>query len=68
VGEAAVRAGFLTTPNDHGASANPIVYHPAARPASGLIGRSGIQLRDVYSRRATELVDINRVESIPGAP
>jgi membrane glycosyltransferase len=66
LGEAAVRAGFLTTPNDHGASANRIVFRPGARPASG-IGRSEIRLPDVHSRR-TELVDINRVESVPGAP
>jgi len=32
-GEAAARAGFLTTPDDHGVSATPVVFHVAARPA-----------------------------------
>jgi membrane glycosyltransferase len=32
-GEAVARAGFLMTPDDHGVSATPVVFHPAARPA-----------------------------------
>src|SRR5205823_11428269 len=32
-GERLARAGFLTTPDDHGLSAMPVVFRPAARPA-----------------------------------
>jgi membrane glycosyltransferase len=32
-GEAVARAGYLTTPDDHGVSATPVVFHVAARPA-----------------------------------
>ena len=34
LGEAVARAGFLTTPDDHGVSATPVVFHPRGpRPA-----------------------------------
>jgi membrane glycosyltransferase len=37
-GEAAARAGFLTTPDDHGMSATPVVFHAAARPGPPVQG------------------------------
>jgi membrane glycosyltransferase len=37
-GEAVARAGFLTTPDDHGMSATPVVFHPASRPATTVLG------------------------------
>jgi hypothetical protein len=44
-GEALERAGFLTTPDDHGVSAMPVVFRavrPAA-PAQGVPARLPIQ-------------------------
>jgi membrane glycosyltransferase len=37
-GEAFARAGFLTTPDDHGMSATPVVFHAAARPVQTVLG------------------------------
>jgi membrane glycosyltransferase len=36
LGEAVARAGFLTTPDDHGLSATPVVFHAFARPAPAI--------------------------------
>jgi membrane glycosyltransferase len=46
-GDAAARAGFLTTPDDHGFSATPVVFHVTPRPTqpAGMV-----QAQDALSR------------------